>query len=91
MKDQATLITARLAEIKMSQAELARQTGLSQTYINHVAKGNRTLTKPETIRKVADILDIDPDELWFANGKLPPDTIKEIIRARRSAIDGTDQ
>ena len=47
----------------LSQRELAERAGLSPTTILKLESGRVDEPHPRTIRKLADALDVDPDEL----------------------------
>lgn len=70
---QAELITQRLSELGMTVAQFAHALGVQPSFIYSVMKGERRLTRPETVEKAAHILGIPADELYVAAGHLPPD------------------
>lgn len=45
------------------QAELARQAGVSANTLNRIEAGENT-PRPATVRKIAEILKVDPAILW---------------------------
>jgi transcriptional regulator with XRE-family HTH domain len=47
----------------LSQRELAERAGLSPTTIHKLESGRVDEPHPRTIRKLADALEVDPDEL----------------------------
>ena len=47
----------------LSQRELAKRAGLSPTTILKLESGRVDEPHPRTIRKLADALEVDPDEL----------------------------
>jgi plasmid maintenance system antidote protein VapI len=70
---QGDLISQRLAEIGMSVSQFARAFGVQPSFIHAIKKGQRRLTRPETVEKDARILGISSDRLYVAGGHLPAD------------------
>ena len=69
------LVKAKLAELKMSQNELARRVGKGRSYINYVvggknrtAKSNQSKPGPESVERIARALDIPVDDAFTAAG-----------------------
>lgn len=56
-------IKDRLAEMDMSQNELARRVGASYGHISNIVTGKRD-PKTSLFRKICEELDQDPKELW---------------------------
>jgi len=55
------------------QAELAREAGLTANTLNRIEQGVNT-PRPATVRKLAEILRVDPGVLW---GRSVDDTLPE--------------
>ncbi|MFC1523974.1 helix-turn-helix domain-containing protein [Thermodesulfobacteriota bacterium] len=57
-----TFLDSRLAELDLTQKDLAERSGLSKTYISQLKNGLRDDTSPRlsTIEKIADVLKVDP-------------------------------
>ena len=85
---------------KLTQRALASEVGINFTYLSKVENdvaGFSSLSEP-TLEKLADALDVDPDEMITRAGKIPSDVrqvlvddfslVKE-IRARKKADDGS--
>jgi len=82
MKDyrQADIIKAALKANGMTPHQLSRRLGqASHSYVYRIIDGEARLTKPETIAKVAEILSINPDDLYLANDTVPPDVMELIF------------
>ena len=77
--EQARIIDERLQQIGSSWYALGQAIGTSSGYMSHAKAGRTLITNPETIQKVADALDIDPDRLYIAARRVPPDVIDTII------------
>jgi len=56
-----------------TQKQLSDAAGVSVEYVANVENEHSTLSKPETIRAMAAALNLDPDELFAAAGKIPDD------------------
>jgi transcriptional regulator with XRE-family HTH domain len=60
---------AKLKEIRLknflSQAELAKKSGVSEATINRIEKGNTHKPAFKTIRDLADALGVEPAEIEF--------------------------
>ena len=52
-----------LVQKGMRQAELARKTGLGRDSISQYVRG-KTVPTPQSLRKMADVLQITPDQLY---------------------------
>jgi transcriptional regulator with XRE-family HTH domain len=67
----------------LSQDELALNVGLSRVSISHLENGHRKSIKPETLGKLAEIL--DQSETYFYEETMPsfdnlPEVLREVIR-----------
>lgn len=61
-----------LKESGISMRELARKSGLDVSFLSKILSGKRNPpSKEEDIRKIAKALDIKPEILIFAAGKIP--------------------
>lgn len=57
---------------------LAARLGVSHTYVSHIEHGRR-IPAPPLVRRIALMLEADPNELMLLAGRLPKD-VKEILR-----------
>ena len=77
-----TLRTAR----KIGQRELARTVGVSPSYLNDIESNKRPAPRKEIIKKIADILEANLENLYDLAGKtkdkIPPD-IPDIIKKNK--------
>ena len=83
------LIKASLDKSEISLRELARRSGLDVSYLSKILNGHRNPPSYEKdIIKIAEILQLNPDELIFAAGRIPskhqnifndPDFVKSIM------------
>jgi Predicted sugar nucleotidyltransferases len=71
------------------QRQLARQLGISASYLNDIEKNNRVAPKPETVKAMAEILDFDLEYAFDLAGRsrnsLPTD-ILEIVEKNSEII-----
>ncbi|MCG8378350.1 MAG: helix-turn-helix domain-containing protein [Proteobacteria bacterium] len=86
---------------KMSQRALASEAEVNFTYLSKVENdvpGFSSLSEP-TLEKLADALDVDPDEMITRAGKIPSDVKRMIvddfslvkeIRHRKQTDDASD-
>jgi len=77
---QGIIIEKRLSEIGMSRYALAKRVGVTHPYMIGVVRGDRRLTKPETIAKTAEALQTDTDQFYIAIDRLPPDIVEGTVR-----------
>lgn len=54
--------------------DVARQAGISPQYLSDLEQGTRE-PSDEVLVRLANVLDLDTDILWFCRGKLPPDIL----------------
>lgn len=57
----------------LTLAELGRAVGLSMSYISDIERGNRAPTTDTVLSALAAGLDVDPDGIYYAAGRIPPD------------------
>lgn len=60
-----------LAEYKITPAEIKRRTGLSESHMSKVLKGERGLGE-DAIRKIAKAVNVAPEVFFRQVGLLPP-------------------
>ena len=70
-----------LREKRISQAELARRIGVTAAQISHLILGERGTT-PETLRLIADALNMPYEEVLRIAGILPPIPKKDIMEEK---------
>ena len=80
MNAQSDLIRKRLKEMHYSSYWLAKEIGRSKSFMNSVTRGDKMLTAHDTIVQVATALQISPDDLYIAAGRIPPDIVDAIVR-----------
>jgi transcriptional regulator with XRE-family HTH domain len=89
----SNIFGARLRELRkesgMSQREVANKALIDFTYLSKIESGAMNPPSEKVIRRLAEILDADEDELITLAGKVPSDlsTIlqdKEIVQMLRS-------
>ena len=68
-------------ERKVGLREMARKIGVSPTYVSKVERDDFAPPAEDKVCKIAEILEMDPDELLSRAGKVSSD-LTEIIRAR---------
>lgn len=70
-------IRARREELGLSLREAARRLGKSATLLSRIErKKEKTPLKEETIRRLAEVLQDDFDELMLLVGKVPSDVVE---------------
>ena len=69
----------------MGLRELARMVPISPTYLSKLERGQASPPREEKVRKIAEILACDPDELLAKAGRVSTD-LAAIIRRRPVAI-----
>lgn len=65
-------LRARRQEAGVSLRDLARQGGISFSYLSKVETGDLPPPSLETIKALASVLSIDPVEAYLESGKVPP-------------------
>lgn len=65
--------------------EFARQVGVSPTYMSHVEQDMADPPTAERVRRMAELLDENPDELIAMAGRMPED-LPEIIQRRATEM-----
>jgi transcriptional regulator with XRE-family HTH domain len=78
-------IRRRRMEKQFTLREFARQVGVSPTYMSHVEQDMSDPPTAERVRKMAELLDENPDELIAMAGRLPED-LSEIIQNRATEM-----
>jgi transcriptional regulator with XRE-family HTH domain len=63
----------------ISLRKFAEQVGVSPTYLSQVEQGNMDPPTAERVKKMAEILGVNPDE-WVALAGRVPDDLPKIIR-----------
>jgi transcriptional regulator with XRE-family HTH domain len=58
-------------EKRLSQSDIAERVGVSTNYISEIEKGNKTNPSDEIILKLAEVFNLDEDDLFPAFNKLP--------------------
>lgn len=96
-------ISKRRKEKKMSQKDLASQImreddqSISPQYLNDIEHDRRSPSSEMIIQQLADVLELNPDVLYFLAGKFPadlvsqkttPQKIEEAMVAFRRTIQG---
>lgn len=72
-------------EKQFTLREFARLVGISPTYMSHVEQDMADPPTAERVRKMAELLDENPDELIAMAGRMPED-LPEIIQSRATEM-----
>jgi transcriptional regulator with XRE-family HTH domain len=76
----------RLRELRhqkgLNQRELADKVDIDFTYLSKIETGKMSPPSQDTIRKLAEVLDADLDELLVLAGRVPDD-VKEVVTQSR--------
>jgi len=75
----------KVVDPRFSLRKFAQAVGISPTYLSKVEKGEFAPPAPERIKKMAELLEINADELLALANKLDPD-LSEIIRDQPKAM-----
>ncbi|HUT61015.1 MAG TPA: helix-turn-helix transcriptional regulator [Phycisphaerae bacterium] len=73
------------ADPKYSLRQFAQAVGISATFLSKVETGEFNPPAPEKIKKMAELLGVDSDELLALAGKVDPE-LPEIIRDQPKAM-----
>lgn len=77
---QADIIREGLDRKGMTAWQLSKELELKSSSFVYNIMANRThMAKPETVEKLATILDVDVDRMYIAAGKVPPDVENTIL------------
>jgi transcriptional regulator with XRE-family HTH domain len=68
----------------MSQRELARRIGRDFSYISKVENGRLPPPAADTVVKICEVLNIEPNELLALTGKLPSDVQSSVSTSERA-------
>ncbi len=75
------------ADPRFSLRQVAERVGIEPSYLSKIERGREQPPGEETIRRLADEIEEDPDILLALAGKVSADLI-EIIRARPALVAG---
>jgi HTH-type transcriptional regulator, competence development regulator len=67
--------------------EMAKKIGVSPTYLSKIERGDFEPPAEDKVRKIAEIIDRDPDELLAMAGRVASDLTDIIIRRPREMAD----
>lgn len=67
-------------ERKISLRVLAKQIGISFTYLSKIESGEMAPPAEDKIQTIAHLLDIDPDELFNLADRVPTDLTDAVLR-----------
>jgi transcriptional regulator with XRE-family HTH domain len=70
---------SRLAK-GFSLRQFAAEVGVSPTYLSHVEMGKSDPPTAERVRRIAELLKEDPDELIASAGHIPEDLVSIILK-----------
>lgn len=84
------LLRLKRLEARKTQHEIAKLVGVSTNYISEIEKGNRINPSDEIIVRLAEIFDLDEDDLFISFNKLPLPTRNE-IKAHPSLVKALSQ
>lgn len=60
---------------RLSQLALSARAGLAHNFVNDIENGKKWVS-PETIAKLAEVLDVEPGDFFQANPLTPPEATK---------------
>ena len=77
---QSQIIQEGLERQGMNVSQLAKLLGMKTgSFIYNIIHERTTMQKPETIERLAEILEVDPDRMYIAANKLPPDIEETVL------------
>jgi transcriptional regulator with XRE-family HTH domain len=85
MTEFSSQLRALRTKRKIGIKSLARDLGVSYTYISHLERG-RAKPSAELIKKLAAYFQVDEDDLNLAIGKLPADVEKILYEHPREVV-----
>lgn len=86
------LVARRIRELGLKKSELAKQVGVSRTYITDLANGTGNTQsgqyrpRPEIIEKLAKFLEVEINEILNSIGYASPNTTPEIPESVKNAF-----
>ena len=83
MKPQNEIIQDALDNKGWTGGRLAREIGVTRQFIAQVLSGERKATSAHTIHNISVALGIDPDILYLAIERTPPDVIERFRKEPR--------
>jgi transcriptional regulator with XRE-family HTH domain len=75
----------KLSDSRFTLRRFAQEVGVSATFVSRMENGEAPPPKAEKVKKMAELLGEDPDELLALAGKVDPE-LPEIIRERPKAM-----
>lgn len=72
------LLRLKRVEKRQSLSEIAEKVGVSINYISEIEKGNKTNPSDDIIVRLAEIFNLDEDDLFDAFNKIPLSARNEI-------------
>ena len=75
----------RKTDPKFTLRKFAQAVGISPTFLSKVERGDFDPPKAEKIKKMAELLEVDADELLALAGKVDPE-LNEIIKDKPSSL-----
>lgn len=75
-------------EHDLTLRELAERVGVNFTYLSKIETGKGDPPSEETIRRLAQVLDVDPDQLILLADKLPSDFERDLLNRREDQVAG---
>lgn len=67
------IVRAARESLGMTQREFAHYLGAPKSLISNMESQSEPRTYPAALERIARIPGVDPDELWTAAGRIPPD------------------
>jgi len=85
MMSLGELIRSHRQALGLTAAQLAEKVGAHPTYLQGMESGTKRPLRAEKLVKIARIVGLDPDEVCFLVGRIPPD-LKAILLSDRQAV-----
>jgi transcriptional regulator with XRE-family HTH domain len=80
MSEFAELLKVSRKEKRISQRKLGDLAGIDFTYISKMENGTQGPPSEEVIRKIAEVLEMDPHKLILSANKIPSDYQESIFK-----------
>jgi transcriptional regulator with XRE-family HTH domain len=86
-KSFGTLVRQEREAREIGLREMAQKIGVSPTYLSKIERGEFDPPAEDKVRKIAEIIDHDPDELLALAGRVASDLTDIILKRPREMAD----
>jgi transcriptional regulator with XRE-family HTH domain len=75
----STLVKAGRCRARVNLRELAGSVGVSASFLSRIERGEHVRISDRTLLRLAEALDLQPDDVYQCARRLPPDVAKFVI------------